>query len=353
MRISLRVAPGVRLSASPRGVRAGLGPRAARVHVGSGRAGVSTGVGPVSFYSSIGGSTRRSALSGAVTSTQRLSGSEKAVEAEHLRAAISSVFAIHQESFTPVTAPFAPDPVLPDFRDILKAAQKQALAPIGMTSVKRRSAARAAAYDVSCTHAAALLAEGAELKASYQRKLDDQWVKLLANDPSVVLPTLTEAFADNQVPSSAIAINGDAVSIVIVVPDFTILPERFPTTTDAGNLSVKKMTKTMRNELYLELLAGHAVVTVREAFAVAPGLGQATALLVRRGLTEPEPLVIFETSRSALGRAEGSTAVSVAVNAASALHMKTRGAAKDLQPLDLEKRADSLVFEAFLRTLRL
>lgn len=190
------------------------------------------------------------------------------------------------------------------------------------------------------------------MKLSYQHELDDQWARLQANDPNLVLSTLAEAFADNQAPSSAIAIRGEAVSIVVVVPDLGILPERYPTMTDAGNLSVKKMTKTMRNELYMELLAGHAVVTVREAFAVAPGLGTATALLVRRGPSGPEPLVMFETSRTRLDRAEGETAVAVAVNASSSLDMKTRGAAKDLQRLDLAHPRFSH-FEKFVSTLRL
>src|SRR5689334_1754194 len=59
MGFGIRVAPGVRISASSRGVRAGIGPRAARVHVGSGRTGFSTGVGPVTYYTS--GSSRRRA----------------------------------------------------------------------------------------------------------------------------------------------------------------------------------------------------------------------------------------------------------------------------------------------------
>ena len=56
MRFSVKVAPGVRLSASGRGLRAHVGPRAARVHVGGGRSGFSSGAGPVSFYTPLGGS---------------------------------------------------------------------------------------------------------------------------------------------------------------------------------------------------------------------------------------------------------------------------------------------------------
>jgi Protein of unknown function (DUF4236) len=60
MRKSFKVAPGVRIRASPRGISAGIGPRAARVHVGTRGVGVSSGVGPLSAYSDLGGGGRGS-----------------------------------------------------------------------------------------------------------------------------------------------------------------------------------------------------------------------------------------------------------------------------------------------------
>jgi len=50
--MSLRIAPGVRISASGSGIRSSVGPRVARVHVGGGRAGVSSGIGPFTASSS-------------------------------------------------------------------------------------------------------------------------------------------------------------------------------------------------------------------------------------------------------------------------------------------------------------
>lgn len=60
MRLSLKIAPGVRIRTGRRGVRTSIGPRVARLHVGGGyQAGMSTGVGPVTAYAPVKGSTRR------------------------------------------------------------------------------------------------------------------------------------------------------------------------------------------------------------------------------------------------------------------------------------------------------
>ena len=42
--------------------------------------------------------------------------------------------------------------------------------------------------------------------------------------------------------------------------------------TDAGNLSLRKLTKSDKADLYKLLVAGYVLVTIREAFAVAPSL---------------------------------------------------------------------------------
>ena len=55
---SVKVAKGVRLSASSRGLRAHVGPRGARLHVGGGGTGMSTGAGPVTYYSSFSSGTK-------------------------------------------------------------------------------------------------------------------------------------------------------------------------------------------------------------------------------------------------------------------------------------------------------
>jgi hypothetical protein len=70
MGFGLRIAPGVRISASSRGLRAGVGPRVARVHVGSGRTGFSTGAGPLTYYTG-GGRGGRTAGGSSVAAYER------------------------------------------------------------------------------------------------------------------------------------------------------------------------------------------------------------------------------------------------------------------------------------------
>jgi hypothetical protein len=40
---------------------------------------------------------------------------------------------------------------------------------------------------------------------------------------------------------------GDEVSLVVLVPDLDAIPERKPTTTPAGKLSLRKLTKAERS----------------------------------------------------------------------------------------------------------
>lgn len=58
MGFGIRIALGIRISASKRGLRAGIGPRAARVHVGGGRPSVSTGAGPFTYWHTVGHTQR-------------------------------------------------------------------------------------------------------------------------------------------------------------------------------------------------------------------------------------------------------------------------------------------------------
>lgn len=62
---------------------------------------------------------------------------------------------------------------------------------------------------------------------------------------------------------------------------FSAATTRKKAATDAGNLSLRKITKAQRNAFYLNLVCGHLLSTVREALAVAPGIGSARTVAVR------------------------------------------------------------------------
>jgi hypothetical protein len=79
------------------------------------------------------------------------------------------------------------------------------------------------------------------LLADLQGELDEQWRRLLANDPEIVFATLTEAFEDNEAPAAMAGVHDSEASIVVLVPDVEVVPERMPKLTEAGNLSLAKL----------------------------------------------------------------------------------------------------------------
>ena len=289
MGFSLKLAPGVRVRVSSHGVRAGIGPRVARVHVGTGRTGFSSGLRPFSVYGAVGGKRRRKSShqsggrssgrpSGAALERQAAAArraqaeADKAREAQRLAAIFAEITSLHRHDFPPVERPVAPMPERPDPAAVNKSHEKNALRGVGMFDRARRAAARRDA-------AQAAQAE----QAQAQQGLDGQWALLAGNDPDTVLATLAEAFEDNEAPAAPVGIDGTELSLILLVPGEDAVPERLPATTQAGNLTLRKLPKGERSALYLLLIAGHVLVTLREAFAVAPGVDAARVTAVRRG----------------------------------------------------------------------
>jgi len=106
--------------------------------------------------------------------------------------------------------------------------------------------------------------------------------ELNAGDVQQTLDALAEAFEDNQAPAAPVGVDGTELSLIVLVPGEDAVPERLPNTTQAGNLTLRKLAKGERSALYLLLIAGHVLVTLREAFAVAPGVDAARVIAVRR-----------------------------------------------------------------------
>jgi hypothetical protein len=141
---------------------------------------------------------------------------------------------------------------------------------------------------------------------------------------------------------------GDEVVLVVLVPGPDVLPDRYPTTTATGRLSLQRPTHTTLAGWYRQLVAGHAVVSAREAFAECPGLGAARVVVLRDegdgGCPGPRarPVLATRFTREALGeiRWETVTAWDVVEDAGTETVTKERGATRELQPLDLEHEPD-------------
>ena len=292
MGFSVRIAPGVRVRASRRGLRTSVGPRFARVHVGAGRTGFSTGVGPLSFYQSLGSASGRRGGGGrgsgglTITEQRRLvaqaRAAERAQEIEVLRGALARIQDMHRGEFAPSLPPIAPAPPVVDLASLTSDYQRVAVEGIPLLKRQERGSAKAqAAKQAERDHAAMLRAAGEQHRAD-QAALDHLWALLCANDPEIVLATLEEAFADNEAPAVAVGVEGDEVTLLVMVPSIDAVPERKPAMTAAGRPTMAMMTKAERNTLYASFVCGHVLLTLKESLAVAPGLGAVRIVVLRR-----------------------------------------------------------------------
>jgi hypothetical protein len=205
---------------------------------------------------------------------------DKLREAQRQAAIFQEITSLHRHDFPPVERPVAPMPEVPDRAAVNKSHEKNALRGVGMFDRARRAAARqyAAQAELDDRWRQAQAEQG-----QAQQELDRQWARLAGNDPDTVLATLVEAFEDNEAPAAPVGIDGTELSLILLVPGEDAVPERLPATTQAGNLTLRKLPKGERSALYLLLIAGHVLVTLREAFAVAPGVDAARVIAVRRG----------------------------------------------------------------------
>lgn len=301
---SMKIAPGVRVRASSRGLSAGIGPRAARVHVGTRGVGVSSGAGPLSAYGHLGGgrSTRprnsRTAYERQLRQQARLEQIESAQALVH--AFQQTYLRVHQQEFTVASAPQAP-PVEPvDERAIRKAERRAGREGIRLWQRALRRAARAQADGIAQGKIAELADTRRRQREQQQAEFDEAWRALLANEPKAVLTALEAAFADNDAPAAAVGCEGRSVSVVVRMPDRDeIVPEVHPDLTPTGRPTVKKMTKTSRNHLHLGAVLSHALVTAKEAFAVAPNVDTVLLLALMDASGGLRPVYAGEYSRAA------------------------------------------------------
>ncbi len=111
-----------------------------------------------------------------------------------------------------------------------------------------------------------------------------------------MLATLSEAFEDNEDPAAPVGIDGAELSLVVLIPGEDAVPERLPAKTQAGNLTLRQLPKGEWHSFYRLLVAGHMLSTLREAFAVAPGI-TSTACWPAAGPGRPSTVSTGRTRR--------------------------------------------------------
>ncbi|WP_337001319.1 MULTISPECIES: hypothetical protein [unclassified Microbacterium] len=257
--------------------------------------------------------------------------------------ALVAITAIHEEEFTAAQRPMVPPPMPVDEAAIRRAYTEAALKGV---SVFRRSVRKALTADAAARATAAAAQESAERRIAChqeQARLDRLWEALLRNDPSVVMDQLGSAFEDNKAPAAPLGVDGSEATLTVLIPGEHTMPEQVPGHTAAGNVSIRKMTKRERDELYTLLVAGYLLVTVKEAFAVAPSLTSVRIVAVSSagrsayGKRRGHAVAAAVISRESLIGVHWSTvdARTVLGDVASELLLNERGANKVLHAIDL------------------
>ena len=278
---------------------------------------------------------------------RQLAAAEKAEEAQRLAAAFQEILNVHRIEFLPAVAPVAPAPSLPDAGTVRRRYEREALAGIGLFQRAARAEAKERAARAAEVELAEARQQAIERQAEVQGQFDRWWQQLCDNDSDVVLAILAEAFEDNEAPAAPVAVDGAELDLVVLAPPDEVVPERMPRRTQAGNLTLRKLPKGERSALYGLLVFGHVLVTMREAFAVAPGITAIRSVLLRHagadayGRPRLECLLAGRFLRSAFDgvRWQDADASRIVVDTATELLVNLRRGT-ELQPINLSREPE-------------
>lgn len=353
MGFNFRAAPGVRVRVTRGGMRTSAGPHAARHHLGAGGVGASTGAGALSHYSKVGGrsaspggprptvthsSYAPTAMKPAVSSAAQA----KAAEARALQVRFDEIQALNHLDLADARPPMAPPPLPVDPNPIVSARIAAARSEASFFQFKARREALRQAHELAQQDYQAAVANAVEGMYQYQGRLDAWWASLCAGEHGTVLGALAATFEDNEARAAAVGIDGTTVSLVVLIAPVSDIPDRRPTTTASGNLSLKRLTKTESNRVYKALVAGHVLLTAREALATAPVLTDVRIVAVRpddrrQSRTPLVPILAAGFTRAGVVAVDWyrTDPVDALESCSHDLLLTEKGASRELQPLDL------------------
>jgi hypothetical protein len=228
------------------------GPHAPDVYAGPRLANPAIPDAPLTFYTP--GRARREPPSYLVP--QLPPTADKAQHAQALASAIKGIRTLHHQEFPLVHRLVVPDPPRPDHAAILQRRMNDAPARVSIFRRSTRKAAQAAAILATRMECSELEAAGQAQYGAVQQQIDKLWQRLITNDPDVVLAVLSHEFQYSSAHAAPLGVWDAEAHLALLAPELAALPERHPTTTAAGNLSLKKFTKGELADLYKQLVAG-------------------------------------------------------------------------------------------------
>lgn len=195
----------------------------------------------------------------------------------------------HKEHFPLAQRAIAREPEAIDTRAVHRRTRAHELNEIGLFRFSERKAAKKRALAIAEKEIEEEKSEREASRERSQRELNEGWDRLNANHPEAVIDALERAFEDNQAPAAPINCEGSRASVVILFPPQDFLPEKKPELTPAGKPTLKRRSKTEASDLYSRAVASTVLATVKEAFAVAPGLEQISIVVARKDARAENP----------------------------------------------------------------
>jgi hypothetical protein len=269
------------------GFRVGSG---VRVYGGGRGLGVSVGKGPLRYYTRVGGGSRSRGTSTRTSVATHERQVRQAQKLEEVQGALDldnqlvAMCQAHKEDFEKASKPSPEEAEPVDIQAVRNRLIKEAQSGISALKLGQRREAKAQALERLDEEIEQEKTRATEEAKERAERWDRYWTALEANDESVVLPTLEQAFEHNEAPAAAVSCRDSRVDIVMRWPGLDdVVPERKAAVTPTGKPTIKKRSKGERAELYLEAISSHALATAKETIAVCPYLDTVGMAIVRAG----------------------------------------------------------------------
>lgn len=337
---SLKLGPDVQIRASRDGLQTNLGPRARRVYVGQQFANPAIRAAALIFYTPSSPHLQQpSYLAPKLPPT-----ADKRQQAQALAAAIEAIRTLHHQDFPAVQRLVVPYPSRPDHAAILRRRMNDAQARVSILRRSTRKAAKAAAVLATRMECNELEAASQAQHVAAQHEIDELWQRLVTNDSDVLLAVLSHEFQNSGAHAAPLGVWDAEVQLALLAPDLAALPERHPTTTAAGNLSLKKFTKGEMADLYKQLVAGLVLATAKQVFVVAPRATDLRIVVLRNtpadayGKVRPEAILAARIARPMLTGVQWTKADALTIlnEISSELITRPAGPSKAFASLDLK-----------------
>jgi hypothetical protein len=231
---------------------------------------------------------------------------------------------------------------------LFPALEAEAVRGISVFRRAERKQAKSAAHAASVRRAAELNAQHEAQALALDGQAKTAWAELKAHRTDRVIAALDEAFMAGGIDATCDAAGSDGgrntATIVVIFGSVAMIPDRVGTKNAAGKPVLKRRTRTDRNELYVEALGSAVLLTVKQAFASAPGLDDANVVVLRHDPNAAkvpdrlQPIYIGTFARADTARFAWKTLDPAEQLLGTArADLRRSGVAGDVAPLDVRK----------------